>query len=304
MAFMDSRYYGKGTAQGLRSPGKPHRLANVKTPSVYDYNDFRTFLADWQAALQTEDPALHRSEISRRLGLPRTRSYFTDILGGKKVSPVFLERFVSLLGLSKEESRFFRALVAFNQAGTPEERETSFDQLVALNRSPRTLLQSKQYQYYRNWWTGALRAQLAFEDHGDDWSALARSIRPEITPGQAKASVELMEQLGLLEKVDGFWKPTSQAISSGDDIKDELVLQLQMQQLELARLAVMTKSSLPKDISTNTISISAQAFDQVRRRITAFRSEVRSIVHKDDHPADRVYNLCLALFPLSRKVTP
>ncbi len=276
----------------------------MNIPSVYSYNDFRKYLADWQAALQAQDPALHKSEISRRLGLPRTRSYFTDVLGGKKVTPVFLERFVTVLELSKEDARFFRVLVAFNQAATPEEREIRFDELVSLNRTPKTVLQTMHYQYYKNWWTGALRAILSVDDFGDDWASLAKSIRPEITPGQAKTAIELMEQLGLIEKKDGFWKPSNQAISSGDDIRDELVLQLQMQQFELARLAVMTKYVLPKDISTNTVSISTQSFEQIRRRIAAFRSEVRSIVHKDDRKADRVYNLCLALFPLSQKAAP
>lgn len=273
----------------------------MNTSSVYEYNDFRRFLADWQAARQAEDPALHKSEMSRRLGLPRTRSYFTDVLGGKRVTPAFLERFVGLLDLTREEAKFFRALVAFNQATTPEERETTFDQLVALNRSPRKFMDPNAYRYYRHWWTGALRAVLAIEDHADDWARLARSIRPEITPGQAREAVELLAELGLVERRDGFWKPTTMAISTGDHARDELVLRLQMQQLELARLAVMTDSVLPKDVSTNTISISAEGFEAIRRRIAAFRAEVRSIVHKDDHPVDRVYNLSLALFPLSRK---
>ena len=295
------RYYGKGTILPSTSCPISHRLGCMEIPSVYGYNDFRQFLADWQTALQEADPALHKSEISKRLGLPRTRSYFTDVLNGKKVSSVFLERFVEVLGLSKEETKFFRALVNFNQATGPEEREAAFDLLVSLNRSPRQLVAKPQYQYYRNWWTGALRALLSVEDHGDDWATLARSLRPEITPGQAKSSVRLMEELELLEKRDGFWKPTALALSTGDDIQDELVLQLQMQQFELARLATMTRLELPKDISTNTLSVSATAFEQIRRRIAAFRSEVRSIVHKDDHPADRVYELCLALFPLTRK---
>ena len=273
----------------------------MSDPSVYEYNDFRRFLADWQAARQAEDPAQHKSEMSRRLGLPRTRSYFTDVLGGKRVTPAFLERFVGLLELGREESRFFRALVAFNQAATPEERETTFDQLVALNRSPRTVVDPKEYGYYRHWWTGALRAVLAIEDHAEDWGRLARSVRPEVTPGQAREAVELMVDMGLLERRDGFWKPTTRALSTGDHARDELVRQLQMQQLDLARLAVMTDSDLPKDVSTNTVSISSEAYQQILRRIAAFRSDVRSIVHKDDHPVDRVYNLALAFFPLSRK---
>lgn len=275
----------------------------MNTSSVYDYNDFRRFLADWQAARQAEDPALHKSEMSKRLGLPRTRSYFTDVLGGKRVTPAFLERFVGLLDMTREEAKFFRALVAFNQASTPEERELTFDQLVALNRSPRTVVDPKEYRYYRHWWTGALRAVLAIEDHADDWAKLGRSVRPEVTPGQAREAVELLLELGLVERRDGFWKPTKMALSTGDHVRDELVRRLQMQQLDLARLAVMTDSDLPKDVSTNTISISSEAYSQIQRRIAAFRSEVRSIVHKDDHPVDRVYNLCLAMFPLSQKAS-
>jgi len=295
-------YYGKGTELVWSSSSKPHRFEFVKHPSVYAYNDFRKFLADWQAVCQERDPALHKSEMSRRLGLPRTRSYFTDVLGGKKVTPVFLERFEALLELPREEMRFFRALVAFNQAESPEEREIAFDRLVSLNRTPKSIVEERHYQYYRHWWTGALRALLAIEDHGDNWERMAKSLRPTITPGQAKNAVKLLRELGLIEKRDGFWKPTTLVLSTGDDASHELVSGLQIQQFDLARRAIMTDFDLPKDISTNTVSLSAEAFDRIRRRIAAFRSEVRSIVHKDEHPVDRAYGLCLALFPLSRKV--
>jgi len=271
--------------------------------SVYRYSDFRQFLSDWQAARQVADPGFHKSSISKRLGLPHTRSYFTDVLGGKKVTPVFLERFLELLELPRNEARYFRALVQHNQAASTSEREEALDLLIALNQTPRTIVQSMQYKYYRHWWTGAIRAVLAIENHGDDWAALAKRVMPEITPGQAKTSVELMRELGLIRQVDGFWKPTDKALSSGDDIRDQLVLQLQAQQFELARTAITTRCELPKDISTNTMSISSKGFEQLKRRIADFRSEVRSIIQNDDAP-DRVYNFCLALFPISRNPTP
>jgi uncharacterized protein (TIGR02147 family) len=275
----------------------------VDSRSVYRYSDFRQFLSDWQAARQATDPGFHKSSISKRLGLPHTRSYFTDVLGGKKVTPVFLERFLELLDLPKNEARYFRALVQYNQATSTAEREEALDLLIALNQTPRTIVQRLHYQYYRNWWTGALRAVLAIENHGDDWAALAKRVMPEITPGQAKASMELMRELGLIQQVDGFWKPTDQALSTGDDIRDQLVLQLQVQQFELARMAITTRHEHPKDVSTNTMSISSKGFEQLKRRIADFRSEVCSIIKNDDAP-DRVYNFCLALFPISRTPTP
>lgn len=278
-------------------------LTPVSAPNVYNYRNFRQFLSDWQAVRQADDPGFHKSSISKRLGLPRTRSYFTDVLGGKKVTPVFLERFLELLDLSKNEARYFRALVQYDQATSTVEREEALDLLIALNRVPRTIVQSMQYSYYRHWWTGAIRAVLGIENHGDDWGALAKRVMPEITPAQAKASMEVMRELGLIRKVDGFWKPTDQTLSTGDDIRDQLVLQLQAQQFELARMAITAKHEHPKDISTNTMAISSKGFEQLKRRIADFRSEVCSIIKSDDAP-DRVYNLCLALFPISRIPPP
>jgi uncharacterized protein (TIGR02147 family) len=86
-------------------------------------------LSDWQAARQAADPGFHKSSISKRLGLPHTRSYFTDVLGGKKVTAVFLDRFLKLLDLPKNEARYFRALVQYDQATSIAEREEALDLL-------------------------------------------------------------------------------------------------------------------------------------------------------------------------------
>jgi len=272
----------------------------MQTLSIYAYQDFRKYLLDWWQTRQTLEPDLSKSEMSRRLGLPNTRSYFTDVLAGKKVTELFVERFLGALDLTADEGRFFRALVQFNQAETPEDREVAFDRLVSLNRTPHRRLDPREYSYYRHWWNGAVRAVLAIEDHADDWDRLAARIQPTITGRQAREAVELMVDLGLAARDDrGFWKPTEATLSSGSDNRDELVLQMQMQQFDLARRAIMTRFRDPKEIATSTLSLSRGGVELVRQRVERFRSEVRSIAHKDPDPADRVYSLCLALFPLT-----
>lgn len=272
----------------------------MDTPTIFAYNDFRLFLQHWWAARHAIEPNFSKSEASRRLGLPNTRSYFTDVLGGKKVTELFVERFCQMMDLSGEEAKFFRALVEFNQSDTPEDREVSFDRLISLNRTPFRRVDPKLYRYYRNWWHGAVRAVLSIEDHQDDWAALASRITPSITAKQAKDAVALMADLGFVVKDErGFWKPAEAALSSGDDSRDELVLQMQMQQFDLARRAIMTTFPTLKDIATSTLSLSASGVETIRERIERFRSEVRAIAHKDPDPADRVYSLCLAFFPLT-----
>lgn len=273
----------------------------MQIPSVYAYHDVRAYLRDWWEARHSESPSFSKSEMSRRLGLPNTRSYFTDVLAGKGITELFVARFTEVLGLTVEESRFFRALVDFSQATSPEDREIAFDALVGLNRTPYRRLDPRDYQYYRNWWNGAIRAILDIEDHADDWIRLASRIQPAISARQAREAVELMEELGLVSRDErGFWKPRDVALSTGEDVKDELVLQLQMQQFELARRAIMTSFETPKDIATSTLSLSGAGLEMVRARFVQFRADVRSIAVQDREPADRVYSLCTALFPLTK----
>lgn len=271
------------------------------TPTIFAYTDYRKYLVDWMDAKQAIERKFNRSEMHRRLGLPNTRSYLSDVLSGKDVSATFVERFVTALELSGEEARFFRVLVRFNQSTSPEERELAFDQLVSLNRTPRTVLDPRHYRYYRNWWNGAVRALLAIHDIGDEPRKLANLVQPAITEAQAKESLALLKELELVAKDErGFWKPTQHTLTTGEGARGELVRQLQVQQLGLVQTAAMRPGHQGQVVATNTISVSDNGLEMIRKRLERFRSEIRSIVHKDSEPASRVHLVSLAIVPLTR----
>jgi uncharacterized protein (TIGR02147 family) len=272
-------------------------------PVVYAYTDYRRFLLDWLAARQEIEPTFNRSELHRRLGLPNTRSYLPDVLNGKDVTPTFVDRFVAALELGSEEGRFFRVLVRFNQASTAEEKELAFDQLVALNRTPRTILDPRHYEYYRHWWNGAVRALFSLHDLGDEFRRIGSLLSPNITEGEARSSVHLLKELGLIVRdADGFWKPTDHSLSTGEGSRADLVRQLQSQQLRLVQQAALHPSGdQGQVVATNTVTISEEGLELVRRRVERFRSELRSIVHKDQNQATRAHLITLSVIPLTRK---
>ena len=284
--------------------GSPPYYWNMTLPVVYAYTDFRIFLSDWVEARQAEDKRFNRSELHRRLGLPNTRSYLSDVLTGKEVSTTFVDRFAVALELASEEARFFRVLVRYNQATSPEEKELAFDQLVALNRTPRTILDPRHYEYYRHWWNGAVRALLSLHDLKDEHRRIGSLLTPAITEGQAKSALELLLELGLIAKNDkGFWKPTDHTLSTGEAAKGDLVRQLQSQQLKLVREAALQPSGdKGQVVATNTITVSEEGLDLIRKRVEKFRSEIRSIVHKDANAATRAHLVSIAVVPLTRQV--
>ncbi len=272
----------------------------MNLPNIYEYNDFRKFLVDYQRCRFEGDKTFSASYICKKLGLPRTRSYFRDVINGKRVTKTFLERFIHLLEFDKDEAMFFRALVQFNQASNCDEREFYFDQLISLNKTPKKILDRSLFELYKEWHHSAIRAILDIYDFKDDYTALGKKIFPPISAKKAEESIALLLKLGLIKKnTNGFYKPTEKSISTGSYIQNELIKQYQMKCIDLARIVLLKNRKKPQNISTNTISISETGYKRLEKKLQQFKAEIRSMVHKDEHPADRVYQFNIQLFPTS-----
>jgi uncharacterized protein (TIGR02147 family) len=269
-------------------------------PNVYEFMDFRAYLVEWYAFRHSNDTKFTKTIVSHRLGLPRTRGYFGDVLSGKKVTDTFLERFCALLDLRRDEDRYFRCLVRFNQAETPEEKELTLELLTSLRKTPVAALARDAWEYYRHWHHGAIRALLSvgLSDEKAICKAAAK-LHASLTPGQVRASLELLERLELVRrsKSDGY-APTTRTLASPEYARDEVFRLLQVQQLDLVRAALLVPGDGSRAIATNLVSMSESAWTRVRERLDQFRSEVRSIIHSDNEPADRVALIAHILLPL------
>lgn len=271
-------------------------------PNIFEYNNFRLFLHDLYSFKNAENPHFTKSYICKKLGLPNSRSYFLDVINGKFVSAIKIPLFIKLFKLSKDEGLYFRVLINYNQCvSDPEEKEMLLEQLISLNRTPKEIITKDAYSYYKEWYHGAIRALLTTFEFRDNYSALAQMLFPTISPKQANESITLLKKLGLIAKdPSGNLKPTSKVISTGPLIKDDIIRQYQIKCIENAKQTLLLNTTQPKRIITKTISVSNPAYKQIERRVEKFNAEITSIVHKDELPPDRVYQLELLLLPQSK----
>jgi uncharacterized protein (TIGR02147 family) len=271
-------------------------------PSIFEYNDFRKFIADYQNARHEKDPTYTKSRITQLLGLPNSRSYLTDVLRNKIVSPTFVERFIKAFGFNQDEANYFRTLVKFNQADNPDERELCFEQLIALNKTPKRSIYRQAYHYYKHWNNGAMRALLnVYDFDGKDFSALSRKLVPSISVPLAKKAFVLLLKMQLIAKnAQGFYKPTDHSIVAEEFVREEILKQYQIKCLELAKSAVISDTKQTRIITTNTISISNLGLARIEKQIERFRAQIRSLVHKDEHEAETVYQIDILLFPMMK----
>ncbi len=272
----------------------------MSTKTIYEYFDFRSFLRAWFESEKARRQRFSKATVSRSLGLPNSRNFFSDILGGRPLSETFQERLIRVLALDRDQARYFRALVEWEQATLPERRESALQIIAEFRRPAGIVLAAHQMEYFRHWRYGAVRALLDTDDFGDEPGRIGRQLRPRLTSAEARESLRLLERLGLIARNDrGIWKPTDRSISAPEGREDAFVLDLQIQQFDLARQRILSKDGHPRLVATNVISISSAGYLRLLERIDKFRTEIRTLVLDDEDPIDRACQIVIAAVPIS-----
>lgn len=264
---------------------------------IYQFTHFRKFLEEYQVARAKEEPSFTRTEICNLLGLEKSRSYFADVVRGKKVSPRMVQKFIEILELDKKEAKYFETLVELDQAKNESIRNAAMQELLKQHPNPQHILNEDAYDYYSHWYNSALFAILDAMDVDDDMTPVQKRIFPKVPLGKLKDSLALLERLGLARKNEnGFWKPTKESISSGPYNNADLIKQYQLQCFELSKQALMTPPKKPTVMSTLTFSISSDAYKKLEAELQEFKAKARRIIGEDKEQADGVYQMNIHLF--------
>ena len=269
---------------------------------IFQFTHFRKYLDEYQAARVVSDPEFTRAGACALLGLPKTRSYYNDIVKGKKLSSRMIPKFVEVLGLNKKEAKYFETMVNLDQAKSTAERDAYFEELLRQHPDPHHILDADAYEYYNHWYNSVLFTALEVVDVSDDLEPIQKRIFPKVSVGTLKRSLELLERLGFVRKnEDGFWKSCRDSVSSGAYNNNDLVRQYQLQCFELSKQALLANDDNPSDMGTFTFSVSDEAFKAIAKEIWAMKARVRKIITQDKKKATGVHQLNIHLFTNLKK---
>lgn len=273
-----------------------------KIIDIFQFTNFRKYLDEYQAARVQTDPDFTRAGACALLGLPKTRSYYNDIVKGKKLSSRMVPKFVEVLGLNKKEAKYFEAMVNMDQAKTATERNAFFEELLKQHPDSHRILNEDAYEYYNHWYNSVLFTALEVVDVSDDLEPIQKLIFPKVSVGTLKRSLELLERLGFVRKnEDGFWKSCRDSVSSGAYNNSDLVRQYQLQCFELSKQALLASDESSSDMGTFTFSVSDDAFKAIAKEIQGLKAKVRKIIMQDKKKATGVHQLNIHLFTNLKK---
>lgn len=264
---------------------------------IYQYEDFRKFLNDsFEEKKEAEGKYTHR-QLAAEAGFTNP-GYFNDVVKGRRtLSDKATAKLAAAFGLKTNEAEYFKLLVDYGQSKKPAERQELYEQMLfRRNRSSFVRLNPVNSKYYQDYHYALIRSAIQVSDFRGDYEALARFLRPSIPVAAIKKCVRELCEWGLLTQgPDGRYRPTYKNQEPAPSMGD-LVKRLNREWVVQAADALFTFPKEERHISSGLLTISAETYQEIMRRIEKFREEIFALAKKEENP-DRVMQFNIQYFP-------
>lgn len=269
---------------------------------LFDYDDYRRFLQDY-----FEEQKKLRAIFSHRFFAAKagfsSSSYCLNVIRGRfNLTPKSIGKMTKAMGLDNRQSKYFSALVEYNQAKQVEERETAWDEILQIrSQSEFTHISHDQKEYFSKWYYPVLRELVVHPDFDGDFTHLARTVDPAIATEEARSAVENMERWGLIQKKDsGKYESTSLMLDSRQIAPMDL-RQIRREYVKQAIGAVESKKPIERFATFTTLAMSESSYDYAVRILEEARQKIIARA-ADDPVVDKVYEMVVVAFPMSCKM--
>lgn len=271
-----------------------HSLVN----RAFDYLDYRDMLKDAYEDGKAANPLFSYRTMAKRLGTDP--SYLFRILRKELHLPVrCVPDALDFLGLSGRAAEYFQLLLACARSRGKLEKQEILTKAAALRDVERRRLGKGEQAFFRDWWVSGIRCLLEVVDGNSRPEELAAKFLPDVPVAEVQSALEILLELGFAKKAaSGRLLLTEAHITAGGDEKVVAVRHFQKQVLELAKESLERFPPELRDISTLTLAVDQEAFEDIRALLRECRRQIQKRVEAASHP-DRVLELSMAIFPIA-----
>lgn len=271
-----------------------------QTPSVFDYLDYRRFLADYFSSRRLVDPKFSLRAFTLKAGLPISNSsFFSKVVAGKRNLTLDLRfKLAKALKLVPGEIKFFELLVQFNQSKVLEGKQHFYAELARYRKSKARIIDKEGFEYYSKWHHSILRAFFGLNQKEGNPATIGNAILPRLGPKEVEEGIRLLLRLGLIFKTANGYALKDRHIATERENKDFVGKVRIPAMLDLARDVFPHVPPSDREFGTMTMYISKRGYQAIQERIRVFRQEMRALVDSDQDE-DRIYTFNFQLFPNS-----
>lgn len=278
-------------------------MADLPALSPFGFLDYRKFLGEFFQRKKALKPGFSYRVFCRTAGINSPGLVCEVLAGTRRLSPAYVGKFATGLGLDEKESRYFGLMVAFTHSANDQAREDLYAAMLGTMPVRVQGLRRSQWDYFSKWYNVAVREALSIEaitGGPESVARLARRIDPPLTQAQAQSALSLLRELDLIEKDgDGNWKARHASLATpGDESQSILFRAYRKAMLARASEALDRAPAAAQNQSCITLSVSETGMQRILAQVEEFHKRILETVRMDTGE-DRVMQLNLQFFPLT-----
>lgn len=270
--------------------------------NIYDYTDYRFLLKSYYSFQKKQLRSFSYRYFAAKAGV--SASVLKDIIEGRRrLSTAVMKKYAVAMNLTARETEYFSAVVQFVNSKSNSEKNSCFDRMLRLRgNSAIKFIDEGQYDFFRCWYHSAIREMVTLPDFRVDYDWIARRCIPRITASQAKKSIDVMLQLGILRwSEQGKLEVADAVISSEYEMKSFVLRNFHAEMIGLAGEALERFEPGEREISSLTLGLSEKCYERIKERIRLFKQELINMVIEDTSDSETVCQCNFQLFPLVEK---
>jgi uncharacterized protein (TIGR02147 family) len=268
--------------------------------NIYEHTDFHLYLKAFLKDAKSRNPAFSHRFLARKLGLSTSNLILLIIQKKRNLTPTVRFRLSEFMKHTRKEARYFEHMVDFAQAKTHEERNANYASMLDLKRTIKAApLEKQQYEYYSNWYNPVIRELIVAPGFSGDFKALSKSTSPPITADQARRSVELLLELGLIKKKGDRYQQTDPLLSTGPVVASIGVANFHRRTAFLAAESFDRHTQQERTITSCTLTLSEEHFKTLKQEIADLRKRALELA-EEPIVGKKVYQMNMQLFPVSK----
>jgi uncharacterized protein (TIGR02147 family) len=271
--------------------------------NIFKYFDYLEYLNDFYSNMKSQVYGFSHRSFLKKAGIASPNYLLRVLKGQRKLSPKFVANFSHALNHSAKEAEYFRLLVFFKNEKRPEQKEKHLRGILTARYSREEFrLHDEKLKFFKSWYYPIIRELVTIVDFGNDYSLLANHVVPKLTAVQARNAVTYLEQNGFIEKdARGRFRHTDSVITTGPEVNSAIMADYHKKTIAQSAQAIDEIPSKDRDISSLTLSVSKETYQEIKKEIQEFRKRLLSLARNDKNP-EMVCFAGFQLLPKSRQM--
>ena len=269
--------------------------------TIYDYLEYREYLADWFVAKKEANPRFSHRLFSRKMS-QRSPSFLKDIIDGRRnITTDQQEDFCRVLGLTQAQGVYFIDLIILDQSKDDEERKRSFERLAASRRvQGARRVEGDSYRYLSNWFCPAIRELALIPGFVADPEWIINRLSPKIKKAQAREALDILQSLNMITIEDDRSVTVQDGtVATAHQISGIAVHNYHKQMLNLSIEAIDRFPSIHRHLVGVTVNVPNSLLPRLKEEINEFAARICDICDSSADVSEEALQVNLHFYPLS-----